>query len=74
MPITLALPALGKSIGYALAALFGSIAMWYMGKRLAGWINEIKGPENANKADSGRATADASNQDINNQLSNLPKE
>lgn len=74
MPITLALPALGKIIGYGLASLLGIFATYFIGKKLSGWLNEIKAPQNANESDQGHVVADQSNQDINNQLSHLPKE
>lgn len=58
--------------------IFGSFAgialTYYLNKFLKQWGNEIKDPQNAQKASDGRTQADQSDQNLNSQTEKLPKD
>ncbi len=63
---------LATSIAYAVASLIGLAALWFSGRWMAGWINEVKGPAEVKEVTEARKEADESDQDLNNQINKLP--
>lgn len=73
MPIALALPATWKIILYIVAALGGSIAMWYLKKTLVKLFNEYQDAENTKTVTDARAKTQTADQSANAESDALKK-
>jgi hypothetical protein len=72
--MALALPAAWEMILYCLCAIAGSFAIYYFGKWAAKWANEFKTTSNQTTSADGKSTADTSDQNLNDQTAELPKD